>query len=149
MDISHRVLHIPQNLGLLLRQLPALTLGAVGAVVSAVATYQLWPSSVRNIGLKCAGGQVLKRFQHAVWLVSVEDIDTLNQRKGRKDCTKLLQGKQAPLTDTGMISLPFEMSSMNTNGCWRCHKYRVNTSCDATHWSCDTTQIMQCHTRVM
>ena len=78
MDITNRVADIPQDLGLLLRQLPALALGTVGAVVRAAATDEK-PCllAVRDLWLKGPLGKILETVRHAIWLVNVELIDTL------------------------------------------------------------------------
>ena len=84
MDIAHGISHTSQDLGLLLRQLPTLALGAVSTVVSAAAAHQeVGLVSVRDIRLKGATSQVFKLFQHAVWLVGVEHVDAL-QAQGER-----------------------------------------------------------------
>ena len=81
--IPHRVPHVPQHLGLLLCQLPALALGAIGTVVSAAATYkELRVISVRTIVFECPSGEVLEPIQKTVWSLLVEHVHTLGEEQG-------------------------------------------------------------------
>lgn len=78
MDIACRVGDIADDLCFLLRQLPALALGAVHTVVSAATAHQeLSLPLVGNVWFKGTSGHVLKVVGRAVRLLSAVCIHTL------------------------------------------------------------------------
>lgn len=75
MEIPHWMLGLPNGTGLLDRQLPALTLWTVGAVVCAAAAHQkFWLHANHNIGLTGTYGCVLK----VIWVFIIQEIHTRN-----------------------------------------------------------------------